>query len=186
MTTTTDNDLEGTWDDSPAAAPLPRRRRRWLTPASAALLAIALGFAGFYAGVREEKAQGAGTASTPSASRTSSARTSSAGAGTGAASASASASASGITAGTVTRVDGSTVYVREASGATVQVKLLASTAIKKTQDVSSHTVRPGDTVVVQGTQGSGGTIKSGSISDSGNNSTATTTTSQTAATSSTG
>ena len=184
MTTTTDNDLEGTWDDSPAAAPLPRRRRRWLTPASAALLAIALGFAGFYAGVREEKAQGAGTASTPSASRTSSARTSSAGAGTGAASA--SASASGITAGTVTRVDGSTVYVREASGATVQVKLLASTAIKKTQDVSSHTVRPGDTVVVQGTQGSGGTIKSGSISDSGNNSTATTTTSQTAATSSTG
>jgi endonuclease YncB( thermonuclease family) len=161
-----------------------RARRRWFTPTSAALLAIVLGFAGFYAGVREEKAQATGTGSTSSISRTAAARSRSARASTGAGTA--SASASGITAGTVTRVDGNTVYVKEASGATVQVKLLATTAIDKTQNVSGHSVRPGDTVTVQGTQGSGGTIKSSSISDSGNTSTATTSTSQSAATSSTG
>ena len=156
--------------------------RRWLTPTSAALLALALGFAGFYAGVREEKAHATGTGSTSSTSRTAAerSRSSRTSGGTGAAPA-LGAAASGITAGTVTRVDGDTVYVKEASGATVQVKLVASTAIKKAQNVSSHTVRPGDTVTVQGTQGSGGTIKSSSISDSGNTDPATTSTSQAAA-----
>ena len=52
----------------------PAGRRRWLTPTSVALLAIALGFAGFYAGVREEKTQAAGSASTSSIARTAAAR----------------------------------------------------------------------------------------------------------------
>jgi hypothetical protein len=190
MTPTSDNDLERAWEELPAAGPLPRRRRRWLTPASAALLALALGFAGFYVGVRAEKGQATGTASTSSSSRTAGARSgsarTSAAAAAGSGAGAGSASASGITAGTVTRVDGNTVYVKDASGSTVQVKLLASTAINKTQNVSSHSVRPGDTVVVQGTQGSGATIKSGSIGDSGNNSTATTSTSHAATASSSG
>ncbi len=156
--------------------------RRWLTPASAALLALALGFAGFYAGVREEKAHATGTGSTSSTSGTAAARSSSSrtAAGTGAAPG-LGAAASGITAGTVTRVDGDTVYVKEASGATVQVKLLSSTAIKKTQGVSTRSVRPGDSVTIRGTQGSGGTITSTSVSDSGNNSTTTASSGQAAA-----
>ncbi|MGO9888564.1 MAG: hypothetical protein ACLP0L_11740 [Solirubrobacteraceae bacterium] len=160
----------------------PARRRRWLTPTSVALLAIALGFAGFYAGVREEKTQATGSASASSISRTAAARSNSSrtSAGTGAAPA-LGAAASGITAGTVTRVDGDTVYVKETSGATVQVKLVSSTAIKKTQGVNSRSVRPGDSVTIQGTQGSGGTITSTSVSDSGNNSTTTASSSQAAA-----
>lgn len=158
--------------------PRPARRRRRLTPTTLALLAVALGFAGFYAGVREEKAHATGTGSTSSISRTAAARSGSARTSSGAGAA--SASAGGITAGTVTRVDGNTVYVKEPSGATVQVKLLSSTAIKKTQGVSNHSVRPGDSVTIQGTQGSAGTITSTSVSDSGNNSTATTSTSQAA------
>ena len=159
----------------------PARRRRRLTPTSVALLGVALGFAGFYAGVREEKTQATGSASTSSISRTAASRSSSSRTSAGAgATRPPGGSASGVTAGTVTRVDGNTVYVKEASGATVQVKLLAATAINKTQDVSSHSVRPGDTVMVQGTQGSGGTIKSTSIGDAGNNSAATASTSQAA------
>jgi hypothetical protein len=163
------------------------RRRRWLTPTSVALLAIVLGFAGFYAGVREEKTQATGSASTSSISRTAAARSSSSrtSAGTGATPA-LGAAASGITAGTVTRVDGDTVYVKEASGATIQVKLLSSTAIKKTQGVSSRSVRPGDSVTIQGTQGGGGTITSTAVSDSGNNSTTTASSGQAAATTSSG
>ena len=149
----------------------PAGRRRWLTPTSVALLAIALGFAGFYAGVREEKTQAAGSASTSSIARTAAARSgaSRTSAGTGAAPAF-GAAASGVTAGTVTRVDGDTVYVKEASGNTVEVKLLPATTIDKSLGVSSRSVRPGDSVTIQGTHGSGGTITSTSVSDSGNNS----------------
>jgi hypothetical protein len=154
------------------------RRRRSLTPTNVVVIAIALGFAGFYAGVRE-KTQAPGSASTRSVSRTTAARSGSVRPSTGVGTA--SASAGGITAGTVTRVDGNTVYIKEASGATVQAKLLSSTAIKKTQDVSSHSVRPGDSVTIQGTQGSGGTITSTSVSDSGDNTTTTTSSGQAAA-----
>jgi P pilus assembly chaperone PapD len=82
---------------------------------------------------------------------------------------------SGVTVGTVTRIDGDTIYVKEGSGATVAVKLLPATTISKSQGVSSRAVRPGDSVTVKGTAGSGGAVKSTSISDSGDNSTATTT-----------
>jgi hypothetical protein len=133
------------------------RRRRWLTPTNTVLVAIALGFAGFYFGVHEEKSQRAGTASArttfPTGVRAS----------------------DGITLGTVTRVDGDTIYVKESSGATVTVKLLSATTINKSRTVSHDSVRPGDSVAVRGTEGSGGTIKSTSVTDSGGSSTATTT-----------
>jgi hypothetical protein len=135
-----------------------------LTPGSTALLAVALGFVGFYAGVREEKASATGSGST----RASPSRSPGAGAAT-------TGSAGGVTAGTVTRVDGDTVYIKDPSGDTVQVKLLSTTAISKSLGVSGHSIRPGDTVAIQGAQVSDGTIKSSSMSDSGNTSTRTTT-----------
>jgi hypothetical protein len=58
---TTDHDLDDNrqedhdWDNPPGGVPLPRRGRRWLTPGSTLLLALALGFIGFYAGVREKR-----------------------------------------------------------------------------------------------------------------------------------
>ncbi len=133
------------------------RRRRWLTPMNTALVAIALGFAGFYFGVHEEKSQRAGTGSAREALPT------------------AARAPDGITVGTVTRVDGDTIYVKESSGATVTVKLLSATTISKSRTVSHDSVRPGDSVAVRGTEGSGGTIKSTSVTDSGGSSTATTT-----------
>jgi hypothetical protein len=134
------------------------RRRRWLTPTNTALVAILLGLGGFYLGVHDEKSQRASTASARVA-RPATARAS-----------------AGITAGTVTRVDGDTIYVKESSGATVTVKLLSATTISKSSSVGSGSVRPGDSVAVQGTAGSDGTIKSTSITDSGGDSDATTST----------
>ena len=116
---------------------------------NAGLLAIVLGFTGFFIGAREERSQAAGYGSArvtrPTAAR----------------------AADGITAGTVTRVDGDTIYIKESSGATVAVKLVSATSITKSRSVSDRSIRPGDSVAVQGTTGSGGAIKPTSISDSG-------------------
>lgn len=160
MSTSTDQYLGYDSDGSADLAPPPRRPRRWLTPRNAALVAVALGFDGFYAGIREEKANATGSAATRSASVAAASRPGSAGspAAAGAAPTSA-ASSSGLTTGTVTRVAGDTVYIKSASGNTVEVKLLPTTTISKTLSVSGHTVRPGDTVAIQGTQSQGGTIK---------------------------
>jgi hypothetical protein len=138
-----------------------RRRRRWPTPMSAALVAVALGFAGFYVGVREEKSQVATTGSGSTRSP-----------GPGAARAS-----NGISVGTVTRVDGDTIYVKENSGATVAVNLRSATTISKSVGVKRSSVRPGDSVTITGTAGAGGAINSASISDTGDNATTTTSTS---------
>ena len=139
----------------------PARRRRWLTPTSVALLAIALGFAGFYAGVREEKTQATGSASTSSISRTAASRSSSSRTSAGAGAAPApgrprAASPPGPSpASTATRSTS-----RRPRAPPSRSSCSRATAINKTQDVISHSVRPGDTVTVQGTQGSGGTINS--------------------------
>jgi hypothetical protein len=132
------------------------RRRRWLTPTSAVLVAVAFGFGGLYLGIHAESGQAASSGSTrvplPAVGR----------------------GADGVTVGTVTRIDGDTMYVREGSGATIAVKLLSATTINKSMSVSRRSIRPGDSVTIQGSAGSGGAVKSTSISDSGDNSTTTT------------
>jgi hypothetical protein len=132
------------------------RRRRWLTPTSALLMALAFGFGGLYVGIHAEKGQAASHGSTrvavPAVGR----------------------SSGGVTVGTVTRVDGDTIYVKEGSGAAVAVKLVSGTTISKAQSVSPRSIRPGDSVTIQGGAGSGGVVKSTSVSDSGDDSTTTT------------
>lgn len=147
----------------------PMNRRRWLTPTSALLVGAMAGFAGFYGGVREEKANatGSGTPAPATSRAAASDARSAAGAGRTA------GSFAGVITGTVSRVSGSTGYVEEASGSTVKVKLIAATTIRKSRSASEQAVRPGDSVTVQGTQERGGTIKSSSISDAGDDSTAT-------------
>jgi hypothetical protein len=54
-----------------------------------------------------------------------------------------SGAAGGVAAGTVSRVDGDTLYIKEPSGETVQVKLLSTTTISTSLGVSGHSVRPG-------------------------------------------
>ncbi len=166
-----------------------RPRRRFWGPGSAVLLALLVGVVGFYIGIRVEKGQlsnSAGTVSSAIASRLAGRTGAGAGAaaGTGAGGSARSeaggfgralaggAGGSGATFGSVSSVKGNTIYLTDISGNTVKVRLSSATKVTKNKSVSKSEVRPGDTLIVQGLKGSGGTIEAASVSDSGPRSTA--------------
>jgi hypothetical protein len=96
------------------------------------------------------------------------------------------AAAGGGTVGTVAVVNGKTLDVTETSGNTVKVKLSSATKVSKTETVGRSAVRPGDSVVITGVTGSGGTVSAAAVTDSGNHSTASSTTSSSSGSSSSG
>ena len=191
MDTITPDRSEESWDayqDAPETeAPVRRRaRRQFFNRRTAALGALITCAIGFYAGIRVEKGQlsssgstlgataGGGGARAALAARF--ARGGSAGA-SGAAAGGAAAGgfagrlgggAAGASFGTVASVKGKTIFVTDASGNTVQVKVTPSTKITKNQSVSRHAIRPGDTIIVTGGSSSGGSTTAATITDSGN------------------
>jgi hypothetical protein len=202
MDTATYDRPEGPWDryddQPPNEGRMPGRpRRKYFTRASAALAALVVGAIGFYVGVRVEKSQvssssgaagsaasafanraralasGGATGGTGSSASGSSARGAAGGTGGGAArGASAPGAGGGASFGTVSSVHGDTLYVSESSGNTVKIKLASSTKISKSLSVRKKSIRPGDTVVVQGLSGKNGTVTAASVSDSGTGSSA--------------
>jgi hypothetical protein len=190
MDTYTPDRREEDWDapqDEPATeteAPLPRRtRRQFFNRRTAALGALVTCAIGFYAGIRVEKSQvsssgaalgsaagsrtGARAAAFAALAGRGGATGSGAGGGFGGAGGAAGANAS---FGTVASVNGKTIDVTDTSGNTVKVKVSPSTKITKNQSVSRHAIRPGDTIIVTGASGSGGTTTAATITDSGNRS----------------
>lgn len=168
----------------PNELPPPRPRRRLFGPGAnllqIALLGVLLAACGFIGGVLVEKGQasssttGAGLASQIAALR---------GTGTAADSASGRAGASGargiggvfgggargglgggMTIGEVSYISGNTLYVSDLEGNTVKVKTSAASSITRTVKTGVHEIHPGETVVVRGMQGSGGTISAESVS----------------------
>jgi hypothetical protein len=162
---------EEDWDHE-----LPRRPRRQFfnrrTAALAALLTCALGF---YVGVRVEKGQLVSSTSTSTGAGAALPAGLRAGAGAGGAIGrpGAAAGATGrpgggnVSFGTVKSIDGKTIYVSDSSGNMVKVTLSPVAKISKSHQVSRKSVRPGDTVVIQGVKGSSGTLTATSVSDSG-------------------
>jgi hypothetical protein len=161
------------YDDSPAQdrklepesdelATPGRPRRRWWGRKTVALAAAILCAAAFYTGVRVEKSQLSPATTTAASTATAGARGGFGGGFAGGAGGGANASI-----GTVSSVDGSTIYLTDTSGNTVKVKLSSSTKVTKSESVSGTSVRPGDTVVIQGVKASNGTITATSVSDSG-------------------
>ena len=53
---------------------------------------------------------------------------------------------------------GSTLYVKDSDGNTVRVKTTSHSKINRTATASAGAIHPGDTVIVQGTKSSSGTI----------------------------
>lgn len=163
-----------------------RPHRPFLTKWTAGLMALVVGGAGFYIGVRLEKSKfpatggsaaggtsafaralaGAGGTSTTRGSFASRLGAAGGFAGFGGAS-------SNATVGSVSSASGNTLYVTSSSGNTVKVKLSSQTAITKTETVGKSKIYPGDEVVIQGAKGSGGTVTATSITDSGSRSTST-------------
>jgi hypothetical protein len=64
--------------------------------------------------------------------------------------------------GTVTSVEGHTIYVKEADGTTVAVKAGDGSTVTRDSNVAAKKIHPGDTVVVQGSK-KGSTVTASSI-----------------------
>jgi hypothetical protein len=170
---------EQNWDTpgQEALAPPGRPRRRFFNRKSAALAAVITCAGGFYAGISVEKGQLASTASAATAGGTG-ARTGAAGAtgatGTGAAGGFAGAGRFGAggaganaSIGTVSSINGNTLYLTDTSGNTVKVTLSSTTKLTKSLGVSKSALHPGDALVIQGVKNSSGTLVATSVSDSG-------------------
>lgn len=150
----------------------PRPRVRLLTPVTVVLMVVFFAAGGFVGGVLVEKGQ---TGSSPSlasaASRFASAgATGATGAGSGAgrfASLFGGGTASRGTIGTVANVDGDKLYVTTTAGNTVEVVTTHESKVTKSQSVGTNAIHPGDSVVVSGITGAGGTVTASSITDSG-------------------
>jgi len=137
----------------------------------AALLALVLVAAGFWGGAALEKSHnggssGAGAGAAGLAARFRSGRT---GAATGTSGASGFSFAGGgfgsssAASGTVSVVDGDTLYILTAAGSLVKVTLTSSTTVTRNAAAKPVALRPGDTVVVQGTTSAGGNVAATSI-----------------------
>lgn len=172
-------DHEQDWEQpeqEPAMTPA-RPRRRFFNRKSAALAALLTCAAGFYAGISVEKGQLASTAAaaTTSAPGTAAGTTATgAGAGGGFAGRFGGAGAGGAggaggnaSLGTISSVNGSTIYLTDTTGNTVKVTLSPSTKLTKSLGVSKGALHPGDSVVIQGVKSSSGTVVATSVSDSG-------------------
>lgn len=183
------------WEGQSGLPIPPRPHRRLWTPATGLLLALLIGAGGFLAGVELEKGQfpssvnGSSDGSLPSALRGRLASGGGAG-GAGAAGIRGGAAGAGFAGGgsaggfagrglfgggsgsfgTVSSVSGDSIYLTDISGNTIKVTLTSHTALSKSEPVSRHAIRPGDTIVVQGLKAPSGTITATSVSDSGNRS----------------
>jgi hypothetical protein len=179
-----EEDREEHWDpEQEDTVAMPGRpRRQFFNRRSAALLALVTCAAGFYAGIRVEKGQvssssstartftppALGSQSTRSATGANGSRSSSfpGGGFPGAALAGGNASI-----GTISSVDGTTIYLSDTSGNTVKVTLSSATKITKSLSVGKRSLHPGDSVVIRGLKNNKGTVSATSISDSGASST---------------
>ncbi|HWK30238.1 MAG TPA: hypothetical protein VNS09_26960 [Solirubrobacter sp.] len=132
---------------------LPRRpRRKLVTPVGIAAAAVAVAALGFLGGVQAQKSRGG--SGTPAVARFG---------GTGGRVQQPQPGGAEATVGTVSDVDGSTLYVDGSDGTTVKVKLAKGGTVTRTATSQVKAIHPGDTVVVQGETASSGTVVASSI-----------------------
>ena len=138
---------------------------------AAALLAVLLIAGGFWGGAALQKSQNGSSSSTLAgvAARFRSAAAGAVGA-TGAAGSAASRfgglfGSAAAAAGTISVVDGNTLYVDDTTtGSVVKVTLTKSTTITRNANAAAVDLRPGDTVTVQGATGASGAVTATSVS----------------------
>jgi hypothetical protein len=173
-----DPETQEEWLDEPQE--LPRRpRRKLLAPIPAVLLVLLLIAGAFFAGVQVQKGQSSSSSSggLPAglaalrgggANALNSARAGSSGAGGGVFGGGGGFPGGGgfagqLTTGEVSYVSGNTLYVTSGEGNTVKVSAPAGTTVSKTVSTSVHSIHPGDTVIVRGSQSGSGRVTASSI-----------------------
>jgi hypothetical protein len=193
MTATTDQPLDPPVADAPPYPAdgiddpdddlqLPAHRRR-VGLLTMALILVLVGGLGAYSGIWYQKNHGhSSSGSTASvvaalASRFGAGRGT--GAGTGAAAGGRATGAAGgfggfgggaggATTGTVKLVDGNTIYLSQTDGSIVKVTTTPTgTTVTKTVSSSVSAIQPGETLVVQGSTGSDGTVTATRVTDAG-------------------
>jgi hypothetical protein len=180
-----DPDAAGELDDWPVRAPAKGVR---LAVPAAALVAVLLLATGFWGGATLQKRHNGSGSSASSLASAFAGRLRAAAAAAGATGTTGTTGAAGATgtsrgafggaggfggfggastaaaAGTVSVVDGSTLYVLTADGQLVKVTLGPSTTITRNAKSNAVGLRPGDTVVVQGASGKNGNVTATSVS----------------------
>jgi hypothetical protein len=150
---------EDEWYDEqpPEEAPKRRVRRAGVTPVTVGLAAVLVGAGGFIAGVQVQKGQ----------EDSSSGGTNAAGAfpggGAGLNRTGGGATAGAPTTGSVTSKKGDVIYVESSDGTTVKVKLTDNSKVTRTAKSEASEIHPGDTVIIQGTKGSSGSVTATSV-----------------------
>jgi hypothetical protein len=145
----------------------PRPRNRLLAPLPLALIAVLIAATGFLGGVLAQKgSEGSTTAGPPGGLP--SFLSEGAGAGSGSKGSSGlpagfpGGNSSAAVSGTVSSVDGHTIYVKDSGGATVAVRVEDGSKVSRDSNVGVKKIHPGDSVVVQGAK-HGSTVKASSI-----------------------
>lgn len=145
-------------DEHVLSEPLPvRQRGRLVTGAGAACAAVAIGALGFLGGVHVQKAQG--DSATPGGGRFAGMFPGAGAGGPGAG----GQQEPGATTGEVSSVDGSTFYVKDASGNTIRVRAGEQAKVSRNAVTDAEEIHPGDTVVVTGRTASSGTVVATSV-----------------------
>jgi hypothetical protein len=153
-----DDDIGG---DEEWASEGPARGVRLALPV-AGMLSIVFIAAGFWGGATIEKNRN-GSTGTASALAARFGRTGTAGGTGGFPFGGGATSASSGTTGTLSVVNGNTLYVLTSTGALTKVMLSPSTTITRNADTKPDGLRPGDTVSVQGATSANGNVTATSI-----------------------
>jgi hypothetical protein len=141
--------------------PAPRRsRRRTFTPVTGGLAAVIVAAGGFIGGVQLQKSQGTTAAAAGPGGGTLPAGMQ--GGGPPGAATTSDAAATG----TVEYTKGNVLYVKDNDGNTLKVKLKSSSDVTRTASADAGAVRPGDSVVVQGSTNANGTVTATAVTAS--------------------
>jgi hypothetical protein len=156
-----DDEWEGL-DEEDLEGPAPRRRMGLLT---AALAVLVVGGGAFWAGVLVQKHHDHSLVNTSSVGAAAAARTGRT--GTGATNSGAGGGLGGATVGQVKLVDGSTIYVTDASGNVLTVSTTGASTYTKQNPATLKDIQPGDTVAIRGIAQSDGSLSAATVTDSG-------------------
>ena len=160
-------------DGSGITAVLTRRPRAKLPSLTLVLAAIVVASAGFLGGALVGKHYGSSGSSAAAAFRGLAAARATASASPGASGGTGSGfagrgggafGAGNATVGTIKLIDGATVYVQTTAGDIVQVATSAGTKVTVSSTVPVTSLRPGQTVIVEGSKNSSGAVAATSIS----------------------
>jgi len=157
------------FDDDWEVAPPPRRRLHWTTAVLIVALIVVAAFAG---GIFAQKHWGGSSSSGftlpnggslpsgfPGAATGGTTSTGRSGSSTGFPAGFTQGGFGGGTRGTVSYVDGDILYVATGSGSVVKVRIPKGLTVDRTVTAKASSIRPGETVVVQGAARTNGTVQ---------------------------